>query len=99
MFNKDLFAKKLENLEPYKVDTNKYKARLDANESFISMPSDIREKFGKIIAETDFNRYPDPDATALCEAFADFYGINAENVAAGNGSDEVISRTENRKPG
>ena len=91
MFNKDLFAKKLENLEPYKVDTNKYKARLDANESFISMPLDIREKFGKIIAETDFNRYPDPDATALCEAFADFYGINAENVAAGNGSDEVIS--------
>lgn len=91
MFNKDLFAKKLENLEPYKVDTNKYKARLDANESFIQMPQEMRNRFTEIIRATDFNRYPDPDATALCEAFADFYGINAENVAAGNGSDEVIS--------
>ncbi len=91
MFNKELFAKKLENLEPYKVDTNKYKARLDANESFIQMPQELCNRFTEIIRATDFNRYPDPDATALCGAFADFYGINEENVAAGNGSDEVIS--------
>jgi len=91
MFNKNLFAKKLENLEPYKVDTNKYKARLDANESFIQMPQEMRNKFTEIIRSIDFNRYPDPDATSLCKAFADFYGIDAKNVAAGNGSDEIIS--------
>lgn len=91
MFNKELFAKKLESLEPYKVDTNQYKARLDANESFIPMSEELRDRFAEIIKKVDFNRYPDPDATALCKAFAQFYGINAENVAAGNGSDEIIS--------
>lgn len=91
MFNQNLFASKLEGLTPYKVDTNPYKVRLDANESFISMPENIREKFAGIMRKTDFNRYPDPDATALCKAFASFYGIDAQNVAAGNGSDEIIS--------
>ena len=91
MFNKSLFAKKLENLEPYKVDTNIYKARLDANESFISIPSYIREKMDAEVAEFDFNRYPDPDATLLKKAFCDYYGLKEENVGVGNGSDEVIS--------
>lgn len=91
MFNEKLFASKLGGLVPYKVDTNKYKARLDANESFIQMPQEIRNKFTEEIRALDFNRYPDPDATSLCEAFAEFYGIDAENVAAGNGSDEIIS--------
>ena len=44
MFNEKLFAKKLEGLEPYIVDTGKYKARLDANESFISLDDNIRKK-------------------------------------------------------
>ncbi len=91
MFNEKLFASKLKDLVPYKVDTNKYKARLDANESFIQMPQEMRNKFTEAVRALDFNRYPDPDATSLCEAFADFYGIDAENVAAGNGSDEIIS--------
>lgn len=91
MFNKELFAKKLNNIEPYKVDTGKYKARLDANESFIPLRSDIREKLCDIIAYFDFNRYPDPAATSLKEAFCDYYGLKSENVCVGNGSDEIIS--------
>ena len=91
MFNKKLFAKKLENLEPYKVDTNVYKARLDANESFISLPDYIRNKMDEAVAHFDFNRYPDPDAVLLKKAFCDYYGLKPENVGVGNGSDEVIS--------
>lgn len=91
MFNKNLFASKLKNLEPYKVDTQKYIARLDANESFIASSQEMLNTFTGILRKTDFNRYPDPDATELCEAFASFYGIDSENVAAGNGSDEIIS--------
>jgi histidinol-phosphate aminotransferase len=91
MFNRELFAKKLQNLEPYKVDTNVYKARLDANESFISLPDYIREKMEKAVSDFDFNRYPDPDATLLKKAFCSYYGLKEENVAVGNGSDEVIS--------
>ena len=91
MFNKNLFAKKLENLEPYKVDTNVYKARLDANESFIALPEYIRNKMNEAVEGFDFNRYPDPDATLLKKAFCDYYGLKEENVGVGNGSDEIIS--------
>ncbi len=91
MFNKNLFAKKLENIEPYKVDTNTYKARLDANESFIALPAYIREKIDAALSSYDYNRYPDPNATKLKEAFCDYYGLKVENVGVGNGSDEIIS--------
>ncbi len=91
MFNSNLFAKKLQGLEPYIVDTGKYKARLDANESFIPVPEHIRAKMRFAIDEFDFNRYPDPDATLLKRAFCGYYGINEANVGVGNGSDEVIS--------
>ena len=35
--------------------------------------------------------YPDPEATALRAAMADFYGVAPENVFVGNGSDEVLA--------
>ena len=35
--------------------------------------------------------YSDPDCTALREAAAEFYGVEPENILAGNGSDEVLS--------
>ena len=91
MFNEKLFAKKLEGLEPYIVDTGRYKARLDANESFISLDENIRKKLMGALESFDFNRYPDPDATKLKKAFCDYYGINPQNVCVGNGSDEIIS--------
>lgn len=91
MFNANLFARKLKGLEPYIVDTGKYAARLDANESFISIPQDIRAKMRFAIDGFDFNRYPDPDAVLLKRAFCDYYNIKEENVGVGNGSDEVIS--------
>ncbi len=34
--------------------------------------------------------YSDPDCSALREAAAEFYGIEPENVIAGNGSDEIL---------
>ena len=91
MFNRNLFAEKLKELEPYRVDTGKYKARLDANESFVSLPEDIRSKMKSAVEDFDFNRYPDPDATLLKRAFCSYYGLKEENVGVGNGSDEIIS--------
>ncbi len=35
--------------------------------------------------------YPDPGSEALAGAYADVYGINKNNVMAGNGSDECLS--------
>jgi histidinol-phosphate aminotransferase len=37
--------------------------------------------------------YPDPAATPLRQAAADYYGLSPEQVFAGNGSDEVLAHT------
>ncbi len=91
MFDKSLFAKKLSSVEPYAVDTGTYKARLDANESYIALDEKIRNRIAKELEGFDYNRYPDPAATRLKKAFCDYYGLKEENVCVGNGSDEVIS--------
>ena len=91
MFNENLFASKLSGLEPYTVDTARYAVRLDANESYFSMPQEMRDAFARRVRALDFNRYPDPEASALCAAFASYYGVESRHVRAGNGSDEIIS--------
>ena len=65
--------------------------RLDANESFLELPQEVAEGAEALIGRLDFNRYPDPAAGELCGAFARYYGVDPELVAAGNGSDELIS--------
>lgn len=37
------------------------------------------------------NLYSDPTASSLVEAIADHYGVGKENVAVGNGSDEILA--------
>ncbi|MEM1483875.1 histidinol-phosphate transaminase [Oscillospiraceae bacterium PP1C4] len=81
---------KLKNLVPYHPLTGSYSIRLDANESFITLPDALREEIAKSVAAVDFNRYPDPYCTDLCQKFADFFDIDASLVVAGNGSDELI---------
>lgn len=36
-------------------------------------------------------RYPDPSASALCEAVARYYGVRPAQIFLGNGSDEVLA--------
>lgn len=51
----------------------------------------IRHELGET-AET-LRRYPDPTARKLRETVAAYHGIRAEQVFAGNGSDEVLAMT------
>ena len=51
----------------------------------------IRRELGET-AET-LRRYPDPTARTLRETVAAYHGIRAEQVFAGNGSDEVLAMT------
>jgi len=37
--------------------------------------------------------YPDPEATALRRALANYHGVRPEQVFVGNGSDEVLAHT------
>ena len=82
---------KIKDLEPYEPISGTYKIRSDANESPFSYTDEIKEKIAEAVKTIDYNRYPDPMAEELCEAFADFYGVDKKLVTAANGSDELIS--------
>ncbi len=41
----------------------------------------------------DLRLYPDPSSSKLCETVADYYGLQADQVFVGNGSDEVLAHT------
>ncbi len=84
-------CEKIKYLEPYEPNLGEYKIRLDANESYFLPTEKMKQDIAEIAENAAFNRYPDPKATKLCEAFASYYGIKSENVVAGNGSDELIS--------
>ena len=83
--------KKICELTPYSPITGDYSIRLDANESCFNLPDDMIQQIKEAVAMVDYNRYPDPYASDLCKAFADYYSISPENVTAFNGSDELIT--------
>lgn len=63
---------------------------LDANESPFALPPGPREALRELLAAQEFHRYPDPDAKDLRQALASRWGVRAENVAVGNGADDVL---------
>ena len=81
---------KLTSLTPYDPITGSYAVRLDANESFFDLPTVLKAKLADKLEQIDFNRYPDPLANGVINAFAGYYGISPDCVTAGNGSDEII---------
>lgn len=82
---------KLENLPKYDPVTEIYRVRLDANESFLEMPEEIKKEILQAVSQVEFNRYPDPNATKLCEKFGELFHVKPQLLTAGNGSDELIS--------
>ena len=63
---------------------------LNANENSNALAEDIREEILDAVASIDFNRYPDTDETELLEAYGKRIGVTAEQLLAGNGSDQML---------
>lgn len=82
---------KLIQMQPYDPTENKYPIKLDANESCFSLPESMRQELARRLVEIEFHRYPDPASRVLMEKAADFFGVQPDNLAAGCGSDELIS--------
>lgn len=87
----DLIRPGIVNLKPYVVNNIPHKIKMDANENPYDIPKHIKEHINKEIIEHNFNRYPDPIATALREALASELEVDANQILIGNGSDELIS--------
>lgn len=82
---------KIRELTPYTPLSGTFRIRMDANESYRSLPESILSEIQRALPRLDFNRYPDPFCKALCNAFASYYGIDPKFVTAGNGSDELLA--------
>lgn len=81
----------LADLAPYEAQPQKDSlVKLDANENPFDFPSFLREEIYQRLRSRSFARYPDPLAGELREALAQYTGVRAEEIVAGNGSDELI---------
>ena len=63
--------------------------KLSSNENPLGPSPLARDAF--LEAAASLERYPDGGATALREAIAAAYGLSAERIVCGNGSDELLS--------
>ena len=87
----EYLPEKVRRIEEYTPNEAIYPIRLDANESPYQPSPELCGRFADIVREASYNRYPDPSAKAMIAAFCGVYGVEPDCVAAGNGSDELIS--------
>ncbi len=64
--------------------------KLNTNENPFPPSSKVIENIQNSLG-AQLKKYPDPESTELRDAIADFYGIEKDNIFAGNGSDEVLA--------
>lgn len=90
------YLERLKNLKAYKTETTPCKVKLSSNESPFDLSDNLKERISQEIKKINFQRYPDPHATRLKVAIANFVNteenlnITPENLVLGNGSDELI---------
>jgi len=81
---------KLRKLKPYDPITGSYPIRLDANESCLPIEEEERAAMVEVAQSINLRRYPDHEATGLCQAAAAYYGTKPALLTAWNGTDEAI---------
>jgi len=77
-------------LMEYSVSQRKVKIKLDQNESPFDLPADIKQKIFQKMSRLSWNRYPPGSPFSLIEKLAAHTGCGPEEIAAGNGSNELI---------
>lgn len=69
---------------------DKYTVRLNSNESYMDMDSDIVREMKNSLANIELHRYPENDMEQIRELYAKYAGSEAGNIIIGNGSDEML---------
>ena len=85
-----LVKEKVRSLKAYHVENVDCEIKLHANENSFAPPPEILKQFNEIFQSTELNRYPDPDCGPLKQTLAKRLNVKTENLAIGNGSDELI---------
>lgn len=77
-------------MRAYDPGDHKVAINLSANENPYDLPEGLKAKIIGEAGKLAFNRYPDSSALDLRRAIADRYGVEVENIAVGNGGDELL---------
>ena len=78
-------------IDAYHVPSSAGLVKLDAMENPYGLPSALRERMARVVADVPVNRYPDGSAQAVVAALRAAYAIPEHlGVVLGNGSDELI---------
>ncbi|HUV17244.1 MAG TPA: histidinol-phosphate transaminase [Ilumatobacteraceae bacterium] len=77
-------------LEGYHSAQVDVRVRLNTNESPEPPPAAFRDAVAAEVSRIEWHRYPDRAATELREAIAATHGVDASQVFAANGSNEVL---------
>ncbi|MCH2109633.1 MAG: aminotransferase class I/II-fold pyridoxal phosphate-dependent enzyme, partial [Polyangiaceae bacterium] len=92
-------------LKAYTPVVGKFRIRLDANEAPDLLSAEAKKRLAEVAASSIWEKYPDAGQRALRKAIAQRMGVNADQVIAGVGSDELITllltvatRLKNRAP-
>lgn len=85
-----LVKEKVRSMNAYQVENIEAEIKLHANENSFPPPPEILKQFEEVFKATELNRYPDPDCRPLKQTLAKRLAVAPENLAIGNGSDELI---------
>ncbi len=85
-------SKLVSRLSPYVPGEQRHGAdvvKLNTNENPYPPSPQVMQAIANIEGD-DLRRYPDPEASALCKALADYEGVESNQVYVANGSDETL---------
>jgi histidinol-phosphate aminotransferase len=77
----------------YTLELREAEVKLNQNESPYDWPRTLKEQVLARAVERPWNIYPDFESHALRDALAKTYGLAAENIHVGNGSNELLAAT------
>jgi histidinol-phosphate aminotransferase len=75
----------------YTLELREAEIKLNQNESPYDFP--LKAEILASLASQPWNRYPDFESSTLRNALAKVYGLTAENILVGNGSNELLAAT------
>ena len=81
---------RFERFKGYNRKKDKYKIKLDKNESPLDLPSKLKDEIFDELTDIPLNRYPQINSEGLRKKVSDYIGFTKENIIVGNGSDAIL---------